>query len=169
MEFLKGWEEDPELSMSGRYLERRYCGEERRVVREKHKSIITVFLGACPAYYEWTTDTAHLAEPLSLWLAVDGTRSEASGIIGFFLCQIDDDRRRDTIQGLRQCKYDKKVTRLPCFSELSVRGMGWATSGGGSAEGGAGAQVAPWGCSWSLSQGWEGSATRVTNPQSREK
>ena len=52
MEFLKGWEEDPELSMSGRYLERRYCGEERRVVREKHKSIITVFLGACPAYYE---------------------------------------------------------------------------------------------------------------------
>lgn len=78
------------------------------------------------AHYERTTDTAYVAEPLSLSLAVDGTRYEASGITDFFLCQIDDDRRRDTIQGLRQCKYDKKVTSLPRFSELSVRGMVWA-------------------------------------------
>lgn len=41
----------------------------------------------------------------------------------FFLCQIDDDKRRDTIQRLRQCKYDKKVTifsSAPLKSHLGV-------------------------------------------------
>lgn len=51
-----------------------------------------------------------------------GMRSGALGMMSLFLCQIDDDRRRDTIQRLRQCKYDKKVTSL-LFSELSPRGV----------------------------------------------
>lgn len=55
---------------------------------------------------------SHLAKEISLWDSKlkGGKRYGVSGIISLFLCQIDDDKRRDTIQRLRQCKYDKKVT-----------------------------------------------------------
>lgn len=116
-----------------------------------------------PAQHAERTGTAHLAEPLSLWVTVDGKRSEASGIISLFLCQIDDDRRRDTIQRLRQCKYDKKVTIVPPHAFLSSQ---WgvccgpsdsslpASSAGCARRGGC--PAAPTRCPWSLSQGWAG-------------
>lgn len=55
---------------------------------------------------EDSADTPHPRVPSPL--AVDGAGTKFCNNCSF-LCQIDDDKRRDTIQRLRQCKYDKKV------------------------------------------------------------
>lgn len=54
---------------------------------------------------------------LSLWTCQ--VRSDNCKWIIFLCSQIDEDKRRDTTQRLRQGKYDKKVTCLQCPCSLS--------------------------------------------------